>query len=138
VGLHNHNHGMFPATSEQVHRMLDDVDDPYFGHILDTGQFRGSPGASGYADDPERSDYDLYESIVGTVGRAITVRAKIYAIGSGSETWLDYPRIVGLLKEAGFRSWLSVVYEARDGTPPMLAMSLAHDYLRGLLRETGI
>ena len=66
------------------------------------------------------------------------VRAKIYAIGSGSEEWIDYPRVMSILQEAGFRGWLSVVFEGRDGTPPMQAMKLAQSYLRGLLREHGI
>ncbi|MEK9676621.1 MAG: sugar phosphate isomerase/epimerase family protein, partial [Chloroflexota bacterium] len=45
VGLHNHNHGCIPATGDQVIRLLDDVDNPYYSHILDTGPNRGSPGA---------------------------------------------------------------------------------------------
>lgn len=135
IGLHNHNHGMFPATAAQIQRMLDEVNDPYFVHILDTGQYRGSPGASRYAEDPEREKYDLYASIAGSLDRALTVRAKIYAIGTGEEAWLDYRRIMRILKGSGFKGWLSVVYEGRDGTPDMRAMTLAHAYLRGLLSE---
>ena len=63
------------------------------------------------------------------------VRAKIYAIGSGSEEWIDYSRVMSILKESGFKGWLSVIFEGRDGTPPMDAMKAAHAYLRGLLRE---
>ena len=135
LGLHNHNHGMFPAISDQVVRMLDEIDDPYFVHILDTGQYRGSRGASKYDEDPNRDDYDLYANIAGSIDRAVLVRAKIYAIGSGSEEWIDYPRVMSILKKSGFRGWLSVVFEGRDGTPPMEAMKLAHTCLRGLLRE---
>ena len=135
LGLHNHNHGMFPAISDQVVRMLDEIDDPYFVHILDTGQYRGSRGASKYDEDPNRDDYDLYANIAGSIDRAVLVRAKIYAIGSGSEEWIDYPRVMSILKKSGFRGWLSVVFEGRDGTPPMEAMKLARTYLRRLLRE---
>ena len=135
IGLHNHNHGMFPATSDQIHRMLDEVDDPYFLHILDTGQYRGSRGASKYDEDPNRGDYDLYDNIAGSIGRAVLVRAKIYAIGSGKEEWIDYPRVMSILKDAGFKGWLSVVFEGRDGTGDMEAMTNAHTYLRRLLRE---
>ena len=135
LGLHNHNHGMFPAISDQVVRMLDEIDDPYFVHILDTGQYRGSRGASKYDEDPNRDNYDLYANIAGSIDRAVLVRAKIYAIGSGSEEWIDYPRVMSILKKSGFRGWLSVVFEGRDGTPPMEAMKLARTYLRGLLRE---
>ncbi|MBI2964916.1 MAG: sugar phosphate isomerase/epimerase, partial [Chloroflexi bacterium] len=41
LGLHNHNHGCIPATGAQVIRLLDEVNDPYYTHILDTGQYRG-------------------------------------------------------------------------------------------------
>jgi sugar phosphate isomerase/epimerase len=135
IGLHNHNHGMFPATSDQIVRMLDEIDDPHFVHILDTGQYRGSRGASKYDEDPNRDDYDLYANIAGSIDRAILVRAKIYAVGSGIEEWIDYPRVMSILKKSGFSGWLSVVFEGRDGTPPMEAMKLARTYLRRLLRE---
>ena len=135
LGLHNHNHGMFPATSDQIVRMLDEIDDPYFVHILDTGQYRGSRGASKYDEDPNRDDYDLYANIAGSIDRAVLVRVKIYAMGSGREEWIDYPRVMSILKKSEFKGWLSVVLEGRDGTPPLEAMKLARRYLPGLLRE---
>jgi hypothetical protein len=139
IGLHNHNHGMFPATSDQIHRMMDEIDHPSLVHIMDTGQYRGSPGASGFADDPDASTYDVYDSISGSIDRASLVRTKIYAIGSGRETWLDYDRILGTIgnskyvSESGPDRWLSVVFEGRDGTSSMEAMTLAIAHLRELL-----
>jgi len=138
IGLHNHNHRMFPATAGQVVRMLDEVDDPRFVHVLDTGQYRGSRGATGYEDDPDRGSYDLYENIAGSIDRAIAVRAKIYRIASGEEEWIDYRRVMQILKRSRFQGWLSVVFEGRDDTPPMKAMELAAAHLRSLLREFDI
>ena len=63
LGLHNHNHGCIPATGEQVVRLLKDINSPYFSHILDTGQFRGSPGASMGERGKIDSSYNFYESI---------------------------------------------------------------------------
>jgi hypothetical protein len=141
IGLHNHNHGMFPATSDQIHRMMDEIDHTSLVHILDTGQFRGSPGASGFAKDSAASAYDVYENILGSIDRASLVRTKIYAIGSGRETWLDYDRILGIIgnskyvSESGTDRWLSVVFEGRDGTSSMDAMTLAIAHLRELLEK---
>ena len=141
IGLHNHNHGMFPATAEQIHRMMDEINHPSLIHILDTGQFRGSPGASGFADDPAASTPDVYDNIRGSIDRASLVRTKIYAIGSGRETWLDYDRIFRIISESKYASdsatdrWISVVFEDRDGTPAMEAMTLALAYLREFLEK---
>lgn len=46
-GLHNHDHGCIPATGEQVVRLLDEVNSPYYSHILDTGQYRGTRRVEG-------------------------------------------------------------------------------------------
>jgi len=134
LGLQNHNHGCIPATGAQTLRLLDAVDDPYFTHILDTGQYRGSPGASGAGGiaDPE---HDLYESIRASAPRAVHVRAKIYRIASGREEWLDYPRILAILRDVGFNGWMSIVYEGQEAEPEEAAVPRAVRYLRALLRE---
>src|SRR5262245_56074315 len=74
VGLQNHNHGNVAATGEDVARLLREVDHPWCKHVLDTGQYLGSPGASGARpEDPGR--YDLYGSIARTAPLAVLVRA---------------------------------------------------------------
>ncbi len=137
VGLHNHNHGMFPATGGQILRMLDDVDSPHFTHILDTGQFRGGLGASGRDDDPGRESHDIYQYIGQSLHRAEMVRTKIYKITSGEEEWVDYRKIFTILKDGGFNGPISVVYEGRDGLPSMDAMRNAQKFLSGLRSEYG-
>ena len=135
LGLHNHNHGCIPATGAQVLRVLDEIDDPYYSHILDTGQYRGSPGASfgerGVVDPAE----DFYGSIETSAPRAVHVRAKIYRIRSGEEEWLDYDRIMGILKSNSFNGWMSVVYEGQDDLDEETAVPLATTFLRNMLRR---
>ncbi len=135
VGLHNHNHGMFPATGPQVLQMLDEIADPYFTHILDTGQFRGSPGASGGVKGEADPAHDFYGYIRQTAPRAMVVRAKVYRIRSGEEQWLDYRRILPLLKRAGFNGALSLVFEGWDDLDEREGVPLAAAYLRRLLAE---
>ena len=48
VGLQNHNHNNVTRTGNDLIRALRETDHPYFTHILDTGQYAGSPGASGH------------------------------------------------------------------------------------------
>ena len=42
------------------------------------------------------------------------IRAKFFSVDSGSEAWLDYPRIVNLLDKAGFNGTLGIVFEGGD------------------------
>ncbi len=138
VGLHNHNHGCIPATGDQVLRLLDDVDNRYYSHILDTGQYRGSPGASLGVRGEEDESQDFYGSIEKSAPRAVHVRAKIYRIASGSEAWLDYDRIMKIIKTVGFNGWMSVVFEGQDELDEVSAVPLAASFLRRKLNEHGI
>src|SRR5262249_4623286 len=65
VGLQNHNHGNVAATGDDVLRLLKDVDHPWCKHVLDTGQYLGSQGASGAKPDDAKR-YDVYQSIAQT------------------------------------------------------------------------
>ena len=134
VGLHNHNHGCVTRTGDDVLRILSEVDHPYFSHILDTGQYVGSPGASGANGQPDPA-YDFYGSIEKTAPYAVHVRAKIYRIQTGEEAWLDYPRILKILHKAQFNGWMSIVYEGQAVEPEETAVPKAVTYLRRLLKE---
>ena len=129
LGLHNHNHGCVTRTGKEVRRILEAVDSPYLSHILDTGQYVGSPGASG-ANGVEDPSLDFYGSIAETAPLAVHVRAKIYRIQTGEEAWLDYPRIFEILSRVRYNGWVSIVYEGQDVEPEATAVPLAVDYLR--------
>jgi sugar phosphate isomerase/epimerase len=130
VGLQNHNHHNVTRTGEDVLRILREVDRPYFSHILDTGQYAGSPGASGDTEE-NRPQYDYLHSIALTAPHAVYVRTKFYRIDSGVEEWLDYPRILDLLRGVNYNGCLSVVYEGPSEPRPSIATAAA--YLRRLV-----
>ena len=134
VGLHNHNHGCVTRTGQDVRRIIEGVNNPYFSHILDTGQYVGSPGASGQRghEDPA---LNFYGSIAETAPLAVHVRCKIYRIQSGVEEWLNYPRIFEILRGVNYNGWLSVVYEGQDAEAEATAVPKAVRYLRGLMAE---
>lgn len=136
VGLHNHNHGCVTRTADDVIRILNEVNHPYFSHILDTGQYVGSPGASG-ADGKEDPKYNFYGSIEKSAPYAVHVRAKIYRIQTGEEAWLDYPRIVRILKKINYNGWMSIVYEGQAVEAEETAVPKAVAYLRRVLAEVG-
>jgi len=129
LGLHNHNHGCVTATGKEVRRIIDGVNNPYFSHILDTGQYVGSPGASG-AEGKEDPALNFYGSIEETAPLAVHVRAKVYRIQTGEEAWLDYPRIFEILKGVDYNGWVSVVYEGQAAEAEETAVPKAVNYLR--------
>jgi hypothetical protein len=135
VLLHNHNHGSTPSTGALVNRMLDEIGSPALAYVLDTGQFQGSPGASGNGSPGNAARPELYESIEMCAPRAVMARTKFYFAEPGDERWLDYPRIVRILKNAGFSGPLSIVYEPRGGVPSTDALPAAVRYLSNLLED---
>ena len=129
LGLHNHNHGCVTRTGKEVKRILDGVNNPYLLHILDTGQYVGSPGASG-AGGKEDPALNFYGSIEETAPLAVHVRAKVYRISTGEEAWLDYPRIFKILNGVDYNGWVSVVYEGQSDEEEGTAVPKAVEYLR--------
>jgi sugar phosphate isomerase/epimerase len=134
VFLHNHNHGSTPSTGAQVLRMLEEVNSPALSYVLDTGQFQGSPGASGFGDDGNEARPELYESIEMCAPHAAMSRTKFYFANPGDEKWLDYPRIIRIFKDAGLNGPLSIVYEPKGNVLSKDALPAAVKYLKDLLQ----
>ncbi|MDQ3701811.1 MAG: TIM barrel protein, partial [Chloroflexota bacterium] len=110
VCLQNHNHGALTEYGRDVLALVEQAG-PHLGHVWDTGQYVGSPGASRAQD--QGAQEVLYESLQETVHLATHVRCKIYRITSGEEEWLDYPRIFEILNRAGYNGFCSIVYEGK-------------------------
>ena len=135
VYLHNHNHGSIPSNGQQVLRMLDDLSDTTVAYILDTGQFQGSPGASSEGLSDEKASPELYESIRMCAPRATMLRAKFYFACPADEQWLDYARIVGILKNSEYSGSISIIYERRGSVPSTEALPRAARYLTQLFEK---
>jgi sugar phosphate isomerase/epimerase len=132
IGLQNHNHGNIAATGDDVEKLLKDVDHPWCKHVLDTGQYLGSLGASGAkAEDPDK--YDLYKSIAQTAPLAVLARAKLYKLKDGKEEWLDYDRIFKTLKRVKYNGFVSLVYEGWKDADALHAVPEGVKFLRGFL-----
>ena len=133
LGLHNHPPAVAP-TGDDILRILHDTDRENFTFILDTGQWFGSPGTNlaGKFD----SGLAFYHYMEQTASHAACVRAKIYKIDSGREEWLDYERIVSILKAVNYNGNVSIIFEDRNNRCGYAeAIGLAAKYLRGLLAD---
>ena len=125
VGLQNH-----PSTGDEMLRIRRETDRENFNFIMDTGQWVGSPGSGPKGEtDP---DIDFYHFMEQTVPHAMYVRTKFYKIETGKEEWLDYDRIVPILKKANYNGCISIVYEGEE-EDHVEQIRLAAAYLRDLL-----
>ena len=131
--IHNHPPAVAP-TGDDILRILHDTDRENFTFILDTGQWFGSPGTNlaGKFD----SGLAFYHYMEQTAPHAACVRAKIYKIDSGREEWLDYERIMSILKAVNYNGNVSIIFEDRNNRCGYAeAIGLAARYLRGLLAD---
>ena len=122
IGLQNH-----PSTADEMLRIRRDVDRDNCNFIMDTGQWLGSPGSEPRGETDPR--HDFYGYMAQTIGHASYIRTKFYRIESGTEEWLDYERIVALIKTANYNGCISIVYEG-EHQDRVEQIRLAAAYLR--------
>jgi sugar phosphate isomerase/epimerase len=117
VCLQNHNHLALTRTGDDVLKMINEVGPDLLGHVLDTGQYAGSPGSSGNTKESERR-YDFYRSMEQTAHLALHVRAKLYFGGSmitkRPDAQIDYDWVFRLLKRVRYNGFISLVYEGLE------------------------
>lgn len=110
------NHGGITSTFEQVRRLVEGVGSEWLRVNLDLGNYRTDP----------------YREIAETVPYAVTTHAKTQGHdASGQPFLLDYPRIIQILRERGYKGYLSIEYEAKED--PMLAVPRFASYLKSLV-----
>jgi len=97
------NHG--GTTADQLLAFHKDIDSPWFAFTLDTGNF---PPTSAVGP-------DTYPSIERAAPFASMVHAKFFnVLPDGRDRDFDWQRINAILKNAGFRGFLSIEYEGND------------------------
>lgn len=127
VGLQNH-----PSTGDDVLRIIEQSERENLSHLFDTGSWVGSPAQNKGVPDP---NYDIYRFMEQTAQLATHVRAKFYKLDTGKEEWIDYARIIGILKNANYNGAVSVVFEGKDmnACDDKEVMRLAVEHLRDLI-----
>lgn len=105
------NHWGLSRTPEGLLRIADEIDSPWFGILMDTGNFLEDP-------------YDRLEAIA---DKTVFVQAKTYYGGGEWYTLdLDYKRIARILKKADYKGYVSLEFEgkapAEEGVERSLSM----------------
>ena len=110
VQLALENHWGLSTRVEALLRIHKDVNSPWLGINLDTGNWPGDP----------------YAGIEALAPHATIVQAKTYY---GGGVWytldLDYKRIANILKKAGFKGWVSLEMEGKEPAETAVPKSLA-------------
>lgn len=111
------NHWGLGRTPEGVKRVVDAVNSPWLKVTLDTGNFLEDP----------------YDRLKALASETVLLQAKTY---QGGGVWytleLDYPRIAGILRDAGYTGYVSLEFEGRED--PLTAIPKALATLRSAFR----
>lgn len=93
------NHWGLTRSPEGVLRILDAVDSPWLGALMDTGNFREEP----------------YEKLAKMAPRTVFVQAKTYHGGGEWYTLdIDYDRVASILKSVGYNGYVSLEFEGKE------------------------
>lgn len=103
------NHWGLTTSVDTLLEIWKAVDSPWLGINLDTGNFPGDP----------------YEGLAKVAPHATIVQAKTYYGGGEWYTLdLDYKRIAGILRKAGFKGYVSLEMEGKEAADTAVPKSL--------------
>lgn len=96
------NHGGLSSNGQWLAAVMKKVSLPNCGTLPDFGNFTLGDNQS----------YDRYKGVAEMMPYAKAVSAKSYDFDpAGNETTIDYPRMLKIVKDAGYRSFLGIEYE---------------------------
>ncbi len=106
------NHWGLTTTADGMIRILETINSPWLRAILDTGNFY--------------YDGDMYTAMEKLAPYVALAHAKTYPGGGTVFTIdLDYPRILRILKNAGFKGYLSIEMEGNEEADTAVPKSIA-------------
>lgn len=114
------NHGGITARAATMLKIVKGVQSPWFGVNFDSGNF--SSGADPYAELAEIAPY------------AINAQIKIEITVNGKKQPADMPRMIKILRDAGYGGWIVLEYEGAED--PYTGVPKAIDGLRTALATT--
>jgi len=101
VHLALENHGGPTATAEGLLSIVRDVNSPWFGVNLDTGNFHTE---------------DIYADLAAAAPYALNVQVKVVVSGPDRKKQpTDFARLAGILREANYRGYVVLEYEEAGG-----------------------
>jgi sugar phosphate isomerase/epimerase len=119
------NHGGLSSNGKWLAQVMRLVDHPRCGTLPDFGNFNLGDGQT----------YDRYLGVAELMPFAKAVSAKSHDFDqAGNETATDYRRMIGIVLDAGFRSWIGIEYEG-DRLPEREGIRLTQRLLERVRAE---
>jgi len=104
------NHWGLSRTPEGLLRILNAIESPWLGALMDTGNFLEDP----------------YDKLAQIAPRTVYVQAKTYYGGGEWYTLnLNYKRIAGILRQAGYSGYVTLEFEGKENPETAVPKSLA-------------
>lgn len=91
IGLQNHND--FIQTAAQVNTMIETINSPWLGLILDTGSYRV---------------LNPYDEIAASVKHVVNWQVKGKVFMNGVEVDTDMDKLIGIIKASGYKGYLPI------------------------------
>ena len=106
------NHGGYSSNGEWLANVMKTVNKPNVGTLPDFGNFCLKRQDNQMWGTPCMEEYDRYKGVEELLPYAKAVSAKSYDFNAeGSETLMDYPRLMTLVKNSGYKGFVGVEYE---------------------------
>ena len=93
------NHGGIVATAERLLSIVRDVNSEWFGVNWDSGNFESA---------------DAYAELAAIAPYAVTSQIKANIGSPKGPVAADLSRVIGILRDAGYRGWVSLEYEEEE------------------------
>ena len=111
------NHGGVTAKAEGLLGIVRQVESPAFGVNFDSGNFR--------------STADPYEELAKIAPYAVNAQVKVEMHPEGRTEATDLPRVLSILKDAGYSGWVALEYEAAED--PLVAIPRWLEQLKDIM-----
>jgi sugar phosphate isomerase/epimerase len=111
------NHGGIVTTADQLLSIVREIDSEWFGVNWDSGNFRGA---------------DAYAELKAVAPYAVTAQIKVEIGTPEGPKPADWPRVIAILREGGYRGWVALEYEEQED--PKTAVPRLLDELHRLTR----
>ncbi len=103
------NHGGLSSNAAWLTETIQLGDHPRLGTLPDFGNFRIAEG----------DWYDIYQGVEELMPLAKAVSAKSHDFDTdGNESAKDYLRLLGIVRDAGYRGWVGIEYEGENAPEP--------------------
>ncbi len=113
------NHGLHTSDGKFMTSILKEVNNEYLGTLPDFGNWCLNAKWGSTQNNKCTDIYDPYQGVADFLPYAKGVSAKSYNFDTnGNETFLDYKRLLKMVKDSGFDGYIGIEYEGKKLSEP--------------------